>query len=124
MRVHYSVNNENAFWDGSAMTFGDGASMLYPLVGINMIAHEVSHGFTEQNSNLTYNAQSGGINEAFSDIAGEATEYYFKGDVDWLVGADLMKSGIALRYFEDPTLDGASIGHADDYTSGMNVPQQ
>ena len=58
------------------MTFGDGASTFYPLVSLDVSAHEVSHGFTEQNSNLIYSGQSGGINEAFSDMAGEAAEFY------------------------------------------------
>nr|WP_269808963.1 hypothetical protein [Enterovibrio nigricans] len=71
MRVHYSSNYENAFWDGSAMTFGDGFSRFYPLVDVNVSAHEVSHGFTDQNSDLIYSGMSGGINEAFSDIAGK-----------------------------------------------------
>ena len=26
----------------------------YPLVGLDVVAHEVSHGFTEENSNLIY----------------------------------------------------------------------
>ena len=71
MRVHYSRNYENAFWDGSQMTFGDGATTFYPLVSLDVAAHEVSHGFTEQNSGLVYSGQSGGINEAFSDMAGK-----------------------------------------------------
>jgi Zn-dependent metalloprotease len=121
MRVHYSNSYENAFWDGSSMTFGDGASTFYPLVSLDVSAHEVSHGFTEQNSNLTYSGQSGGINEAFSDIAGEAAEYYDRGSNDFLVGADIFKASGALRYMADPPLDGRSIGHADDYTSGMDV---
>ncbi|MDY6889581.1 MAG: PepSY domain-containing protein, partial [Pseudomonadota bacterium] len=75
MRVHYSSNYENAFWDGSAMTFGDGQSTFYPLVSLDVSAHEVSHGFTEQNSGLIYSGKSGGLNEAFSDMAGEAAEY-------------------------------------------------
>ena len=79
MRVHYSNNYENAFWDGSQMTFGDGASTFYPLVSLDVSSHEVSHGFTEQNSGLRYAGQSGGINEAFSDMAGEAAEYFMKG---------------------------------------------
>ena len=54
MRVHYSRNYENAFWDGSQMTFGDGATTFYPLVSLDVAAHEVSHGFTEQNSGLVY----------------------------------------------------------------------
>ncbi|MGA4816010.1 M4 family metallopeptidase [Pseudomonas aeruginosa] len=44
-----------------------------------MAAHEVSHGFTEQNSGLIYRGQSGGMNEAFSDMAGEAAEFYMRG---------------------------------------------
>ena len=66
MRVHYSNNYENAFWNGSSMTFGDGASRFYPLVSLDVSSHEVSHGFTEQNSNLVYSGRSGGLNEAFS----------------------------------------------------------
>ncbi|OUR87103.1 hypothetical protein A9Q81_26960 [Gammaproteobacteria bacterium 42_54_T18] len=121
MRVHYDNNYGNAFWDGSAMTFGDGNSTFFPLVDINVSAHEVSHGFTEQNSNLIYSGQSGGMNEAFSDIAGEAAEQYWRGSVDWFVGGDIMKTDDGLRYFEDPALDGASIGHSDDYYNGLDV---
>lgn len=122
MRVHYSNNYENAFWNGSSMTFGDGASTFYPLVSLDVSAHEVSHGFTEQNSNLIYSGQSGGINEAYSDISGEAAENYMRGTNDWLVGADIFKSsGGALRYMCDPPLDGRSIGSANHYLNGMDV---
>ncbi len=121
MRVHYSNNYENAFWNGSAMTFGDGASTFYPLVSLDVSAHEVAHGFTEQNSGLVYSNMSGGMNEAYSDMAGEAAENYLRGSNDWLVGADIFKSSGALRYMNNPPQDGRSIGHANDYTSGMDV---
>lgn len=121
MRVHYSNSYENAFWNGSAMTFGDGKSTFYPLVSLDVSAHEVSHGFTEQNSGLVYRQQPGGINEAFSDMAGEAAEYYMTGSNDWLVGEQIFKGTGALRYFEDPTRDNRSIGHASDYYDGMDV---
>ncbi|WP_051247313.1 M4 family metallopeptidase [Thermomonas fusca] len=121
MRVHYSNNYENATWNGSAMTFGDGASTFYPLVSLDVSAHEVSHGFTEQQSNLVYSNQSGGMNEAFSDMAGEAAEFYMRGSNDWKVGAEIFKGTGALRYMDDPTRDGRSIGHASNYTSGMDV---
>lgn len=121
MRVHYSNSYENAFWNGSAMTFGDGASTFYPLVSLDVSAHEVAHGFTEQNSGLVYSAQSGGMNEAYSDMAGEAAENYMHGTNDWQVGADIFKASGALRYMNNPPNDGKSIGHADDYTSGMDV---
>ena len=121
MRVHYKNEYENAFWNGSSMTFGDGAETYYPFVDINISAHEISHGFTEQNSNLIYSGESGGINEAFSDMAGEAAELYWRGSVDWYVGGDLIKNEDGIRYFETPSLDGHSVGHVDDYHIGMNV---
>jgi Zn-dependent metalloprotease len=122
MRVHYSTNYENAFWDGSSMTFGDGFTTFYPLVSLDVSAHEVSHGFTEQNSGLIYSGQSGGINEAFSDIAGEAAEFYMRGSNDFKVGFDIFKSPTgALRYMCDPPQDGRSIDHASDYYNGLDV---
>jgi Zn-dependent metalloprotease len=122
MRVHYGINFENAFWDGSTMTFGDGHTTFYPLVGLDVAAHEVSHGFTEQNSNLIYSGQSGGINESFSDIAGEAAEMYMRRSNDFEVGAEIFKApGEALRYMYDPPLDGQSIDDTADYYSGLDV---
>ena len=121
MRVHYSNNYENATWNGSAMTFGDGASTFYPLVSLDVSAHEVSHGYTEQQSGLVYSGQSGGMNEAYSDMAGEAAEYFMHGSNDFLVGAQIFKGTGALRYMANPPQDGSSIGHASNYTSGMDV---
>ncbi|ASA57781.1 M4 family metallopeptidase [Vibrio gazogenes] len=121
MRVHYDTNYENAFWNGSSMTFGDGGSQFYPLVDLNVSAHEVSHGFTEQNSGLVYEGMSGGINEAFSDIAGEAAEYFMKGSVDWQIGASITKGSGALRYFDRPSRDGRSIDNASEFYNSLNV---
>jgi pseudolysin/vibriolysin len=122
MRVHYGTNYENAFWNGSNMSFGDGKNTFYPLVSADVAGHEVSHGFTEQHSNLTYSGQSGGMNEAFSDMGGEATEYYWKGTNDFLVGQEIFKGSAsqALRYMCNPTQDGGSIDNAGDYTNGMD----
>lgn len=121
MRVHYSNNYENAFWNGSAMTFGDGATTFYPLVSLDVSSHEVSHGFTEQNSGLIYSGKSGGLNEAFSDMAGEAAENYMTGTNDWLVGAQIFKGNGSLRYMNNPPQDGRSIDNQSSYTSGMDV---
>lgn len=119
--VHYGKNVENAFWNNGTMRFGDGGSRYHPLVSADITAHEVSHGFTEQNSGLIYNGQqSGGMNEAFSDIAGEAAEFFNTGKNDFLVGADIFKGAGALRYMEDPTRDGRSIAHARDFRAGMD----
>ena len=122
MRVHYSTDYENAFWNGSSMTFGDGDTRFYPLVSLDVSAHEVSHGFTEQNSGLIYSGQSGGINESFSDIAGEAADMYMRGSADFETGADIFKeTGKALRYLHNPPLDGLSIDDSSDYYSGLDV---
>jgi vibriolysin len=63
---------------------------------------------------------SGGMNEAFSDMAGEAAESYMNGSNDWMVGEQIFKGNVALRYMDDPSRDGSSINHADQY-SGQDV---
>ncbi len=125
MQVHYGNSVENAYWNGTYMQFGDGASTFYPLVALDVTSHEISHGYTEQHSNLAYTGQSGGMNEAYSDIAGEAAEYFDRGTNDFLVGSDIVKNsagiGGALRFMCNPTQDGASIDNASDYYSGLDV---
>lgn len=121
MRVHYKSRYDNAFWNGTSMNFGDGGARFYPLTSMDISGHEVSHGFTEQNSNLVYSGMSGGINEAFSDMAGEATENYIKGSNDFLVGAEVFKATGALRYMANPKQDGRSIDNAINYRSGLDV---
>ena len=124
MRVHYGDGFENAYWDGKQMTFGDGEELMYPLVSLGVAAHEVSHGFTEQHSNLEYSGQSGGMNESFSDMAAMAAEFYSLGKNTWMIGSEIMKenSGYeSLRYMDMPSKDGVSIDKATDYDSGLDV---
>jgi vibriolysin len=119
---HYGNNYENIFFNGSSLYIGDGNVIFFPLTALDLIAHEISHGFTEYHSGLIYSGQSGGINESFSDQAGEGAEYYVRGTNDFMVGCDVIKSGpLALRYLFDPPLDGRSIDHVDDYYEGMDV---
>lgn len=120
--VHAGKNFENAAWTGVSMIFGDGYEKFYPVVGLDVVGHEVSHGFTEQNSGLLTTGQAGAINESFSDTAGEAVKWFSRGRNDFLVGAEVLKDpeGV-LRYMCDPTRDGVSIDHARDYQEGMKV---
>ncbi|MBW1810586.1 MAG: hypothetical protein JRJ87_20505, partial [Deltaproteobacteria bacterium] len=54
-RVHYDTDYDNAFWDGTQMTYGDGAVNFYPLSGaLDVVAHEISHAFNEFHSGLAY----------------------------------------------------------------------
>ncbi|WP_255435243.1 M4 family metallopeptidase [Chitinimonas sp. BJB300] len=123
LRVHTGQNWNNATWDGRAMNFGDGDRRLFPLVSLGVIAHEVSHGFTQQNAGLVYEGQSGGMNEAFSDMASAAAEVYARGKTNFMIGDDITRgdSNTAMRYMLDPERDGMSIGHASKYRSGMDV---
>ena len=75
-RVHYGNNYENAFWDGTQMTYGDGAGNTHPLIELDVAAHEMSHGVTENTAGLAYTGDAGGLNEATSDIFGTAVEFY------------------------------------------------
>lgn len=118
LRVHYGNNMENAFWDGSTTSFGDGGSRFYPLTSADVVGHEIGHGVTEQASGLVYSGESGGLNEAFSDILGEATEKYFRNN-DMKVGDDIVKQGI-FRDFRDPEIDGSSVGHVEDFYGSMD----
>ncbi|MBE8167720.1 MAG: peptidase M4 family protein [Shewanella sp.] len=120
MNVHYNISPGpvNAWWDGKTMNFGDGDDdMFYPFVGLDVAAHEISHGFTEMNSNLVYSGESGGMNEAFSDMAGEAAKYYSRGYNDWLMGVDITKAYGPLRYMKNPELDGCSVSNYEDYVN-------
>ena len=63
--------------------------------------------------------ESGGINEAFSDMAGEAAEFFLRGKNDWMIGYDIKKgAGQALRDMNDPVKDQLSIDHLSDYRHG------
>jgi vibriolysin len=121
-RVHYNRNYENAFWDGSQMTYGDGANTFYPLSGgVDVCAHEINHGYTTKHSNLAYSNQSGGLNEGFSDIAGKTAEFYYKENPNFDLGGDVFKQpGRALRYMCNPPQDGKSIDKASNMRPSLD----
>ena len=112
-RVHYGNAYVNAFWDGTQMTYGDGAGNARPLTSIDVAAHEMSHGVTENTANLNYSGDAGGLNEATSDIFGAAVEFYASNatDVgDYLIGEkiNINGNGTPLRYMDRPSKDGSS----------------
>ena len=93
--AHYLNGYENAFWNGIQMVYGDGFASAQDVVG-----HELTHAVTEYTSGLVYEWQSGALNEAFSDVMGETVEWFKKGSVDWLMGADLPIG--AIRSLKEP----------------------
>ncbi|WP_435882449.1 M4 family metallopeptidase [Streptomyces umbrinus] len=132
-RVHYSTAYVNAFWDDDCfcMTYGDGTSSTHALTSLDVAGHEMSHGVTSNTANLTYSGESGGLNEATSDIFGTGVEFYANNSTDvgdYLIGEkiDINGDGTPLRYMDEPDKDGSSydswysgIGSADvHYSSG------
>jgi Zn-dependent metalloprotease len=71
--VHYGTNVVNAYWDGSAMLYGDGSSN--PLTTIAIVGHEITHGITQHTAGLIYQGTSGALNESFSDIFGVTIDF-------------------------------------------------
>jgi Zn-dependent metalloprotease len=126
-RVHYGRNYANAFWsDGCfCMTFGDGdnGATILPLVGLDIAGHEMTHGITSSSANLIYSGESGGLNEATSDIFGAMVEYYANNasdPVDYVIGEELFPNNAnmsqAIRWMFKPSLDGVSY---DCYEAGF-----
>ena len=122
-RVHYSSSYVNAFWDDDCfcMTYGDGTGGTHALTSLDVAGHEMTHGVTSNTANLNYSGESGGLNEATSDIFGTGVEFYAanSSDVgDYLIGEkiDVNGDGTPLRYMDKPSKDG---GSADSWYSGV-----
>ncbi|MFD9003854.1 M4 family metallopeptidase [Streptomyces sp. NPDC059582] len=133
-RVHYGSSYVNAFWDDSCfcMTYGDGSGNTHPLTSLDVAGHEMSHGVTSNTAGLNYSGESGGLNEATSDIFGTGVEFYAanSSDVgDYLIGEkiNINGDGTPLRYMDKPSKDGGSsdywsstVGNKDvHYSSGV-----
>ncbi|GAA2741023.1 M4 family metallopeptidase [Kitasatospora cinereorecta] len=124
-RVHYGYDYDNAFWDDDCfcMTYGDGAGNINPLTSLDVAAHEMTHGVTSATANLDYSDESGGLNEATSDIMAAAVEFYVNSPADpgdYLVGEkiNINGDGTPLRYMDKPSKDGSS---ADSWYPGLHM---
>ena len=115
--VHYNVNYQNAFWSGTQMVYGQG----YPAAD-DIVAHELTHGVTQYESNLFYYYQSGAISESFSDVWGELYDQQNglgndAANVKWLMGEEL--PGGALRSMSNPPA--APYNDPDKMTSTLYI---
>lgn len=138
--VHSGRNYVNAYWSDSCfcMTYGDGDGVTYsPLVDIDVAGHEMTHGVTSRSAKLTYSGESGGLNEATSDIMGSMVEFFANNAIDtpdYLIGEEIYIANVpgsanqkALRYMYNPIKDTRSpncyvstIGSLDvHYSSGL-----
>ncbi len=114
----------NAFWsalgeEGAAKEkgcffFGYRVDGTASETSLDTCAHELTHGITAWTANLHYEAESGALNESFSDLIGASCEFAAQpraadltnpnpGEADWLFDED---SGKAIRSFAEPGLYG------------------
>jgi Zn-dependent metalloprotease len=133
--VHYGQEYDNAFWNGQQMVYGDGDDQFLrkdSLTGSQDItAHELTHGVTQSTSNLTYQGESGGLNESMSDCFGIMVLQWVNNQTidqaDWLIGKGIMVEGNALRSMKDPgntsqSFSGdQSIKNYSDFTADIDV---
>jgi bacillolysin len=125
----------NASWCGGcgprgdgAMVFGEGLPQGYVVPatgqywdylagGLDVVAHELTHGLTEYSSNLVYRNESGALNESFSDILGTSVEFFYQATgahtrpADYLIAEDVVRPG-GLRSMEAPRV----LGQPDHYS--------
>lgn len=96
-------NSTNAAWLGDKMIYGDGDGReMHSLAAADdIIAHEITHGVTQETAALVYQDQPGALNESFSDVFA-----YFIDFEDTLLGEDAYINpgpNKAFRSFSDPT---------------------
>ncbi|MFD5538539.1 M4 family metallopeptidase [Streptomyces sp. NPDC127079] len=127
-RVHYGNSYVNAFWDDSCfcMTYGDGSGNADPLTALDVAGHEMSHGVTSNTAGLNYSGESGGLNEATSDIMGTGVEFYAGNSTDvgdYLIGEkiNINGDGTPLRYMDKPSKDGGSADYWSSSVGGLDV---
>jgi bacillolysin len=121
----------NAFYNGggvlllgeglpSGFTAG-GQTWDYLAGGLDIVAHELSHGVTEYSADLIYLNESGALNEAFSDIMGTSVEFFFQAagsgplHADYLMGEDVVRPG-GIRSLENPAVNGDADHYSKRYT--------
>lgn len=100
--VHVDENWDNAAWTGKLLVFGDGSNNN-PLVELDVVSHELTHGVTDYEADLTYSFEPGALNESFSDILAKAVEFSRFGDTaTWQLGKHYIEGG--LRDMSNPNL--------------------
>lgn len=93
MVMSYFVDDpsySNAAWNGYSFIFGKD-SVNNQFVSLDIVAHEFSHAYTQNSSELQYQAESGAINEGLSDALGACIEKWVKpanGIKIWQIGED------------------------------------
>lgn len=117
-------NMANAFWNGQAMFYGNGGGIFLPLAGgLDVAAHEMTHGVVQNTANLVYQNEPGAINEAMADISGAMVDRS-----NWTIGEEIIPSNSpyfptgAMRDMANPHNGGTSFN--DNGYQPMHVSEQ
>ena len=111
VRASANAGYDNAFWDGTAMFYGDGTALsgnptgFLPLTSIDVTAHELGHAICQSTAGLVYQRESGALNEGFSDIWAACIERYaaFPGlKQTFKIGEEISPPGRFLRDMQSP----------------------
>jgi Zn-dependent metalloprotease len=69
---------------------------------VEVIGHELAHGVTQYEANLTFAGQCGALNESISDVFGSLVKQYHlaqtAAQADWLIGADIVGPELPPRF--------------------------
>ncbi len=108
LQSQYGNDPNNSFALPSPYNFmqygmGDG-QFMNPVVALDIVGHEYTHMVVASNGNggLTYQGESGALNESFADIFGTCIEFNSGNDPNWLIGEDVMVSAPNLRSMSNP----------------------
>jgi Zn-dependent metalloprotease len=108
-RTHYDNDYDNAFWDGTQMTYGDGPGNTKPHIELDIAGHEMSHGVSGALVGWEENGETGGLNEGTSDIFGTMVEFFADNAHDRPdYEHDELITDPPLRNMYNPSLDGHS----------------
>ncbi len=116
--AHYGPDFNNAIWYQNQIICGDGDGELYkPLVSLDIVAHEFTHGVTQYSSQLIYQNESGALNESFSDIFGVYIEYktYGEGNWNWRIGEEAIMGYDGIRDLSKPDSENVPQKQPDTY---------
>jgi Zn-dependent metalloprotease len=131
--IHYSVRYDNAFWNGSQMTYGDGDGRVFTdfTKSDDVIGHELTHGVTQFTAGLDYSDEPGALNESVSDAFGAMFHQWRQKQTveqaDWLIGPGVLgpvaidKGYTCLRNMAEPGSRhclSPQPSHYSDYVSG------
>ncbi|WP_295472923.1 M4 family metallopeptidase [uncultured Pseudomonas sp.] len=102
-----TVPLNNAYWNGRQMAYGDGDGEVFRRFtgSLEVIGHELNHGLQSFTSNLTYQGQSGALNEHFADVFGILVRHWHEGtparEASWVVGRELLVPAATRRGIRD-----------------------